>query len=139
MASKPAFLMKPAIDRLGAQIAKVNPLYGALPDPDAAVNDNEKLFLRRLGAKGKKYEVVRRGWPDFVIKDETTGRVFAVEVKSESDVVSKAQARTFAFLEGLGVQTFVWWLPKPNRLIPWRPFVRRQRRPKHRDGAVPTT
>lgn len=80
----------------------------------------EKMFLER--AKQKSLTVWRNGWPDFLVDSPVHGGLVAVEVKSESDRLSRRQAAMFSALERVGLRVFVWSPEEPSVLTPWRRF-----------------
>ncbi len=84
----------------------------------AKMNAAEVALLKRMSDGGKKCsDIVRHGWPDFMIRRDD-GRVFGVEVKAARDLVRPNQAKAFEFLESIGVDVFVW-TPGEDP-VPWR-------------------
>ncbi len=64
----------------------------------------EASFVHRATQAG--YEVIKRGWPDFLI---TKGdKVFAVEVKRCGEPLTPAQKEVMAILRKLGVKCKVY-------------------------------
>lgn len=58
--------------------------------------------LKRLGLV-----VLRRGWPDFLVVDPASLTLMALEVKSQTDRVSKEQAAMHAVLSAAGIRVVV--------------------------------
>lgn len=83
-----------------------------------------------------KHRVLRGGWPDFLLKHEETGEVFAVEVKTSSDRLSRRQAACFVLLEQVGLKVYVWMPSQPKRLTPWRLYLRRNGRFRADGGKI---
>ena len=86
-------------------------------------NHAEEKFLRVALSKGD--ELLRSGWPDFMLLRD--GKFMGVEVKRGSDRVSPSQAKMFAALERIGLAVFVWNPAMPDMLTKWRAY--RPRRP----------
>jgi hypothetical protein len=68
----------------------------------------------------------RHGWPDFLVHIESLGYV-GVEVKAGEDELRASQIDTFAVLEQIGLRVFVWHPRQPDRLVPWRKVLAKQK------------
>ena len=103
---------------------KVIELYKGNVPIDVSGNEAESYF--QAWVKGRHgHRVLRAGWPDFLLKHKTTGEVFGVEVKSETDRLSRSQARCFALLGEAGLNVYVWSPTAPKVLTPWRAYLKR--------------
>jgi len=69
------------------------------------MNDSEQRLFDALSKKG--FEVLRRGWPDFLVMDKNWSRGYALELKMGKDRVSPEQARMHAALARFGLPTYV--------------------------------
>lgn len=58
-------------------------------------------YLVKEALERRGCEVIRHGWPDFLVK-EPDGRVYALEVKSSEDGINAAQAKLHAMLGEAG-------------------------------------
>lgn len=86
-------------------------------------NMAEERFARRAIEKNLG-NVHRAGWPDFLI-EEVGGGIYAVEVKSNADILRANQATMFTALDTNGVRVYVWNPSNPGRLVPWRVYLAR--------------
>jgi hypothetical protein len=78
-----------------------------------AGNNAEAVFRRKAIASG--WEVLKSGWPDFlIIKDN---KVVFVEVKSEWDVLKPNQILMLNILAGLGMKCYTWRPDKGFKLF----------------------
>lgn len=68
-------------------------------------SDAECSFKSRCFDKG--WSPHRLSWPDFLV-ETSAGELFAVEVKSKSDVVRPEQKISFDLLERAGIPVFIW-------------------------------
>lgn len=68
-------------------------------------NTRENAFLQF--AVSHKWEITKRGWPDFLCKSKS-GEWFAVEVKRKGERLKKAQTICFDFLTSVGVRCYVY-------------------------------
>lgn len=88
-------------------------------------NEAEMRFVHKAFSKalrdGLKIQVLRNGWPDFLVIED--GRGYAVEVKQPTDSVRPNQATMFEVLESLGILVYVWCPKNPNTLKPWRKWT----------------
>ncbi len=64
----------------------------------------EARFVHRATKAG--YQVIKKGWPDFVLIKE--GRLFAVEVKQEHNGLTPAQFEIMGLLSQAGIKCLVW-------------------------------
>jgi Holliday junction resolvase len=67
------------------------------------MTEEEEKLCRALTDKG--FEVLRRGWPDFLVLNGTHG--FAIELKIGNDKVSEDQTRMHEALARFGIRVFV--------------------------------
>ena len=102
--------------RLGIPTHRLN----GKPIPKVGGCYAESVFAAKAKARGA--EVIRGGWPDFIILDG--GKPTLVEVKSTLDKLSDWQRKNFAALELAGVKVKVWWEECPDCLMPWKKFDR---------------
>jgi hypothetical protein len=73
------------------------------------------------------HKLIRHGWPDYMLLDATTGMPFCVEVKTDSDRMSRRQETCFLGLEKGGIRVFIWSPTKPKTLEPFRAYLARTR------------
>lgn len=92
------------------------------------INKTETNCLFHFMMRSKD-ELFRAGWPDFLAHDTANGKIFGVEVKSPSDVVSQRQALMFVALSITGIQVYIWNPDAPKIITKWEPYTR-QRCPK---------
>jgi hypothetical protein len=59
------------------------------------------------GIQTANLAVLRGGWPDFLVQDPLTRRILAVEVKSQTDVVSDTQSAMHTMLAEAGIPVVV--------------------------------
>jgi len=69
------------------------------------MNDQEEAVYKALTRRG--FEVLRNGWPDFLVLDKDWKRGFALEMKRGGDRVSPAQARMHKALARFGISVQV--------------------------------
>ena len=81
------------------------------------MNAAEERFKRI--AKGKKWLVVRPGWPDFICLDQNRN-LFGVEVKHSRDWVSQSQHDAFDILDRYGFPILVWHTGFPKKFWEWK-------------------
>ena len=91
-------------------------------------NESEVALARLIAQRGKS-EIVRHGWPDFLLRRRRDNRLFGVEVKTGCDVIRPSQAACFAALEAGGIPVFVWNPSRPSKFVPWRVY-REDARPR---------
>jgi hypothetical protein len=113
-------MKRATIERLSSDIAKLD---RERRDRDWAVDeskltDAERAFCAIADSRGKR--VLRNGWPDFMVLDPESGGTMAVEVKTDEDVISAAQARMFEALEDYSIRVMIWCPTCPGKLTPWR-------------------
>lgn len=108
------------IDRLTLQVAKLDQerRERTLVVDETKLNAAEQEFCAVADRRGKR--LLRNGWPDFMMLDPETGGMVAVEVKTDADSVSEAQARMFEALESHGMRVMIWSPERPGTLIHWR-------------------
>ncbi len=102
-------------------------------DAQRAGSDAESDFKAWASSKHKELDVLRNGWPDFLLKSKLDGKAFGVEVKSENDRLSAEQVACFGVLEAAMVPVYIWSPGTPDKLTPWRSYLKR--RPKLRSKA----
>jgi len=69
------------------------------------MNAQEQMFFDAMTKRG--FEVLRRGWPDFLVLSKDWKRGFAVEYKSQTDRLRPEQERMHAALARFGIQTYI--------------------------------
>jgi hypothetical protein len=82
-------------------------------------NLREQRAINDLETKGAA--VHRGGWPDFLVRGKS-GRIVAVEVKSESDCLSEAQIQCCQLLQEAGIETYIWRRRKALTL--WQEYLK---------------
>lgn len=113
-------LREKAIGKLDAELQLLE--WGKSGTVTFSCTRAEKAFYER--AVSKSWRLQRNGWPDFLVDDGD--RIFAVEVKTFSDIIRPAQRETFRMLERAGIRVFVWTPSLPNTLIPWQKRAAKQ-------------
>lgn len=88
------------------------------------LTQSEAEFYRAVRKKGK-YKIGRSGWPDFILHNEKTGKIFCVEVKSGDDSLRPSQRRMIELLEVAGIATYMWRPTMGRTLVPWREFKKK--------------
>lgn len=68
----------------------------------------ENQIKQRATEKG--YEVLRNGWPDFLLYKVLENKAVFVEVKSKKDKISKSQKRMAEVLKKLGLLYQIVWI-----------------------------
>ena len=68
-------------------------------------NEREEKIRKILERKG--LTVLQRGWPDFLVVDESNETSFALEVKTEKDKLSKDQEAMHSWLLKMGLPVYV--------------------------------
>lgn len=108
------------IDRLTLQIDALDAerRRRTLVVDEGALTEAEQAFCAAADRRGKR--VLRNGWPDFMVFDLASGGILGVEVKTDRDEVSEAQARMFEALEMFGLRVMIWNPARPEKLYPWR-------------------
>ncbi len=86
------------------------------------LTDTEADFFRSI-VVADKAQILRNGWPDFLLKNNS-GKIYGVEVKSRSDDLSSRQRAMFAMLTEAGIHVYVWTPATPKTLIPWHKFTK---------------
>lgn len=122
------------IDKLTLQITELDQARRAraLVVDEGMLTEAERAFVSMADARGKR--VLRNGWPDFMVFDLESGGMIAVEVKTDDDSVSPAQARMFEALEEHGLRVMVWSPERPAKLIPWRRHELEKKKQRGRQG-----
>jgi len=100
---------------------------------ETKLTPTEQAFCALAASRGRR--VIRNGWPDFLVEDPKTGKMIAVEVKSNVDALRPEQRRMFAALERLGIRVFVWRPKSPRSLSPWSSKKLRKPREDREQGA----
>ncbi len=100
----------------------------------AVGSEAERCFYERAAAKDE-HEIHRGGWPDFLLASKVTGKLFGVEVKSETDLLSRGQVKCFAMLEKAGIPIYVWQPRRPAVLAPWRTWFKASKGYRSRQSA----
>jgi hypothetical protein len=66
----------------------------------------------------REFEVCRGGWPDFLCISPDGGHIFAIEVKSGSDTLSRAQTYMTWWLQEAGITTLLVYV-HDGQIIPF--------------------
>ena len=123
-------MKRETIDRLTLQIAQLDKerRSATLIVDEDKLTPAEQAFCAVAHARGKR--LLRNGWPDFLVLDPESGGLAAIEVKTDEDEISPAQARMFEALEELGLRVMIWSPERPGKLVFWRrhDLERRRRR-----------
>jgi hypothetical protein len=66
--------------------------------------------------------LLQAGWPHLLLQRKSDRHLYAVEVKSDKDRVSKSQSLLFAALQRGGVFVFIWNPKRPTTLSKWSDY-----------------
>ncbi len=120
---------KARVAKLVRQIEKADGLHSmpsSVRATAALLTDSEEDFYLRALARGN-LNVMRHGWPDFLLVDRETGAAYCVEVKlGPGDRMRPNQLAMAKVLERLGIKVYVWTPKHRDRLTPWRTFATRR-------------
>jgi hypothetical protein len=78
------------------------------------MNDGEHKIFDALTQRG--FEVMRRGWPDFLVMTKNWNSGFALEYKSATDSVRPEQERMHSALARFGLKTYIAG-PEFNKIL----------------------
>lgn len=119
-------------------------MAGEIVRPEAASNGSDKTIRQNWRGTaeglvwqnlGRRFQILRNGWPDFMVLSNRGVPLLAIEVKGPGDEVSPEQHAMHNALRGLGVEVQVLYTeaggirrcvreltqrfyPKPPRFVP---------------------
>ncbi len=109
------------VDRIDGR----SPRLRDMPALARSLTDSEEDFFLRAHARGD-VDIMRHGWPDFLLVDRAGGPAYCVEVKHDlTDFLRPNQVAMAEVLEQAGIPVYVWTPVERDKLIPWRAFATR--------------
>ena len=114
--------------RVAKLVRQVERMDGRSPRPvdmpklGRTLTESEEDFFLRALDRGD-VDVLRHGWPDFLLRNRATGKLYGVEVKGgPTERLRQSQRHMFEALERVGIPVYVWTPRDRAKLTPWRKF-----------------